>query len=86
MDAVFSEQEKIIKDLGLSKVKVIHNENYKRHGTKSYVWLLNRYRFEPTKPGPYFHVDKVKQYVSQCSSPPASIFLVSMFSESKLPV
>ncbi|KAI1081145.1 aspartic endopeptidase [Whalleya microplaca] len=63
MDTVFSEQEKIIKDLGLSKIKVIHNENYKRHGTKSYVWLLNRYRFQPTKPGPYFHVDKVKHGV-----------------------
>ncbi|KAI0002755.1 aspartic endopeptidase [Xylariaceae sp. FL0662B] len=60
MDDVYADQDKIKQDLGLSKVKVIHNENYKRHGTKSYVYLLNRYRFEPTKPGPYYHVDKLK--------------------------
>ncbi|KAI1402921.1 aspartic endopeptidase [Hypoxylon fuscum] len=62
MDAVYSAQAKIKQDLGLSKVKVIHNQNYQRHGTKSYVYLLNRFGFQPTKPGPYFHVDKVKQH------------------------
>ncbi|KAI1778355.1 aspartic endopeptidase [Hypoxylon cercidicola] len=62
MDAVYSAQDKIKQDLGLTKVKVIHNQNYQRHGTKSYVSLLNRFGFQPTKPGPYFHVDKVRQY------------------------
>ncbi|KAI6089858.1 aspartic endopeptidase [Hypoxylon rubiginosum] len=62
MDAIYSAQEGIKKDLGLSKVKVIHNQNYQRHGTKSYVYLLNRFGFKPTKPGPYFHVDKVDQH------------------------
>jgi hypothetical protein len=38
----------------LHKVKAIPNRNYKRHGTKSYVYLLNRFGFQPTKPGPYF--------------------------------
>ncbi|KAK4241008.1 aspartic peptidase domain-containing protein [Achaetomium macrosporum] len=38
----------------LHKVKAIPNQNYKRHGTKSYVYLLNRFGFQPTKPGPYF--------------------------------
>ncbi|KAI1418629.1 acid protease [Hypoxylon sp. FL1857] len=62
MDAIISAQYKIQQDLGLSKVRVIHNQNYKRHGTKSYVHALNRYKFETTKPGPYFHVDKVRQH------------------------
>lgn len=39
---------------GLHKVKVIANRNYQRHGTKSYVSVLNRFGFQPTKPGPYF--------------------------------
>ncbi|KAI0838664.1 acid protease [Hypoxylon sp. FL0890] len=62
MDAIFSAQDKVKQDLGLSKIRVIHNQNYKRHGTKSYVYALNRYKFQPTKPGPYYLVDKVKQH------------------------
>lgn len=38
----------------LHKVKAIANQNYQRHGTKSYVSVLNRFGFQPTKPGPYF--------------------------------
>ncbi|KAI1093163.1 acid protease [Rostrohypoxylon terebratum] len=59
---MFAVQDKLKEDLGLTKVKIIHNQNYKRHGTKSYVNTLNRYRFDPTKPGPYFHVDKVRSH------------------------
>ncbi|KAI0144041.1 acid protease [Hypoxylon sp. NC0597] len=62
MDTIFSAQDKFKQDLGLSKVKVVHNQNYKRHGTKSYVSALHRYKFKTTKPGPYFHVDKVTQH------------------------
>ncbi|KAI0179170.1 aspartic endopeptidase [Hypoxylon sp. FL1284] len=62
MDAVYSAQNKLKQDLGLSKVKVIHNQNYQRHGLKSYVYLLNRFGFQPTKPGPFFHADKVSQH------------------------
>jgi len=43
---------------GLSKVKLVHNKKYKRSGTKSYVYLLNKWGFEPTQPGPYFQADK----------------------------
>ncbi|TVY21466.1 Aspergillopepsin-1 [Lachnellula arida] len=46
---------------GLQKVKLIPNKNYKRSGTKSYVYLLNKWGFEPTKPGPYFQQNKVSQ-------------------------
>ncbi|TAQ83373.1 hypothetical protein B7494_g8310 [Chlorociboria aeruginascens] len=46
---------------GLQKVKVITNQNYKKSGTKSYVYLLNKWGFEPTKPGPYFQMNKVSQ-------------------------
>ena len=46
---------------GLQKIKIIPNKNYKRSGTKSYVYLLQKWGFEPTQPGPYFHIDKVTQ-------------------------
>ena len=35
------------------RIPVIFNENYKRSGTKSYVSLLHKYKFAPTKAGPY---------------------------------
>lgn len=41
--------------LTLGRVKAIHNENYQRNGTKSYVYLMNRFGFDPTMPGPYLH-------------------------------
>ncbi|KAI2625915.1 acid protease [Hypoxylon sp. NC1633] len=62
MNAIYSAQNQIKQSLGLSKIKVIHNQNYQRHGTKSYVYLLNRFGFQPTKPGPYFHIDQVDQH------------------------
>jgi len=46
---------------GLQKIRIVHNKNYKRSGTKSYVWLLNKWGFEPTLPGPYFQMNKVTQ-------------------------
>jgi Eukaryotic aspartyl protease len=46
---------------GLHKVKIIPNKNYKRSGPKSYVYLLQKWGFEPTKPGPYFQMNKVTQ-------------------------
>ena len=53
MAEFFSIQNQLRHSLGLSKIKVIPNKNYQRHGTKSYVYLLNRFGFTPTKPGPY---------------------------------
>jgi hypothetical protein len=44
---------------GLTKVRVIPNKKYVPSGPKSYVYLLNTYGFEPTKPGPYFRMNKV---------------------------
>ncbi|RDL37557.1 Aspartic proteinase [Venustampulla echinocandica] len=46
---------------GLQKIKVIRNKNYKKSGTKSYVYLLNKWGFEPTKPGPYFQMQKTSE-------------------------
>ncbi|KAI1336807.1 aspartic endopeptidase [Xylariaceae sp. FL0016] len=46
---------------GPQKIKVIRNENYQRHGLKSYVYLMNRFGFESTKAGPYCHIDRPKQ-------------------------
>ncbi|RAL66054.1 hypothetical protein DID88_005715 [Monilinia fructigena] len=46
---------------GLSKIRLIPNKNYKRSGIKSYVYLLNKWGFEPTKPGPYFQLNKAAE-------------------------
>ena len=52
---------------GPARVKVIHNENYQRNGTKSYVYSMNKFGFDPTKPGPYLHaqVSIGKRTISQ---------------------
>lgn len=59
--AAFETQAKLRKDLGLKKVMAIPNQNYKAHGTKSYVYLMNRFGFQPTQPGPYRHVTRMAQ-------------------------
>ncbi|ORY57290.1 aspartic peptidase A1 [Pseudomassariella vexata] len=61
MEAIFAAQNKLKASRNLSKIKVVYNKNYQRHGTKSYVYLLNRFGFEPTKPGPYYHAKQVNQ-------------------------
>ena len=38
----------------LQKVNLAFNKNYKASGPKSYVYLLNKYKFSPTQEGPYF--------------------------------
>lgn len=38
----------------LQKIELVHNPKYKRSGPKSYVYLLRKYNFSPTKEGPYF--------------------------------
>lgn len=58
---MFLVQEKARQDLGLTKVRVVRNKNYKAHGTKSYVYLLNKFGFETTKPGPYTFVNRLHQ-------------------------
>ncbi|KAJ6014539.1 hypothetical protein N7540_009130 [Penicillium herquei] len=37
-----------------TKIKVIANPRYQKSGTKSYVHMMRKYGFNPTKPGPYF--------------------------------
>jgi hypothetical protein len=61
MESIFHAQNKFRQEIGLKKVLAVPNKNYKRHGTKSYVYLLNRFGFQPTKPGPYFHQKKLHQ-------------------------
>ncbi|XWW96198.1 hypothetical protein V2A60_004171 [Cordyceps javanica] len=60
-EALFQAQAKFQASRGLTKVRARPNQNYKRHGTKSYVYLLNRFGFEPTKPGPYRRVSALHQ-------------------------
>ncbi|KAL9603976.1 MAG: hypothetical protein Q9179_002004 [Wetmoreana sp. 5 TL-2023] len=45
----------------LTRVIREHNPKYHRSGPKSYVFLLNKYKFSPTKPGPYVLGGKVQQ-------------------------
>ncbi|XWW97904.1 hypothetical protein V2A60_005900 [Cordyceps javanica] len=61
MDALFQAQANFQASRGLTKVRARPNQNYKRHGTKSYVYLLNRSGFAPTKPGPYRRVSALQQ-------------------------
>ncbi|KAI9927571.1 hypothetical protein ASPWEDRAFT_44896 [Aspergillus wentii DTO 134E9] len=37
-----------------TKIKITPNQHYKKSGTKSYVQLMRKYRFNPTKEGPYY--------------------------------
>jgi hypothetical protein len=61
LEAIFNAQNKLVRELGLKRVPAVYNKNYQRHGTKSYVYLLNRFGFEPTKPGPYRQAKTVHQ-------------------------
>jgi len=54
MEDVWKAQATFRRSCGLHKVVAIPNRNYQSNGTKSYVWALNRFGFQPTKPGPYF--------------------------------
>ena len=46
---------------GLQRVNIITNKKYQKSGLKSYVYLLNRWGFQPTKPGPYVQIDKASE-------------------------
>ncbi|KAI9750169.1 MAG: hypothetical protein M4579_006580 [Chaenotheca gracillima] len=46
---------------GLKHIKLVRNPHYKRSGTKSYVYLLNKWGFKPTKNGPYTVGTKIQQ-------------------------
>ena len=61
MEAIYQAQSKFRVDRGLKKIRALPNQNYKRHGTKSYVYLLNRFGFQPTQPGPYFQAHQLQQ-------------------------
>lgn len=61
MEGIFSAQAKFAQSMGLKKVKAVRNTNYKAQGTKSYVYLMNRFGFQPTQPGPYIVQNKVVQ-------------------------
>ncbi|TQS32402.1 hypothetical protein Golomagni_07284, partial [Golovinomyces magnicellulatus] len=61
MEAFFQVQAKFAAEKGLSKIRAVPNKNYKAHGTKSYVYLLNRFGFAPTKPGPYVMAQRLHQ-------------------------
>ncbi|KAJ5892439.1 Aspergillopepsin-1 [Penicillium tannophilum] len=47
--------------MSATKIKIIANPHYKKSGTKSYVHLMRKYRFNPTQPGPYFLGNAMQQ-------------------------
>ncbi|RJE23627.1 Eukaryotic aspartyl protease [Aspergillus sclerotialis] len=44
-----------------SRINLIPNPNYRKSGTKSYLHAMRKYRFHPTKDGPYFFGPAVQQ-------------------------
>ncbi|KAJ5230856.1 hypothetical protein N7489_011564 [Penicillium chrysogenum] len=38
----------------MTRIKLIANPHYQKSGTKSYLYAMRKYRFTPTKDGPYF--------------------------------
>jgi hypothetical protein len=71
MEAIFHTQAALRRQLGLQKIKAVPNGNYRPNGTKSYVYLMNKFGFQPTKPGPYFQQNRFKQRGLAGSSVPA---------------
>ncbi|EXK77268.1 hypothetical protein FOQG_18014 [Fusarium oxysporum f. sp. raphani 54005] len=61
MEAIYQVQRQFRLDRGLTRISVKRNPHYQPHGTKSYVHLLNRFGFKPTKPGPYFQDRQIQQ-------------------------
>ncbi|CZT41308.1 related to pepsin precursor [Rhynchosporium secalis] len=45
----------------LQKVSIVTNEKYEKDGLKSYVYLLQKWGFQPTQPGPYVQLDKASE-------------------------
>lgn len=57
---------------GLRKVKLAINPRYKKSGIKSYVFLLHKWGFNPTKEGPYIMSSRIQQtgkYLAQSQHP-----------------
>ncbi|KAJ5138488.1 uncharacterized protein N7515_003336, partial [Penicillium bovifimosum] len=44
-----------------TRIKLIANPRYQKSGTKSYLYAMRKYRFSPTKGGPYFLGTTMKQ-------------------------
>lgn len=44
-----------------TKIKVVLNSPYHKSGTNSYVHLMRKYHFHPTKPGLYFFGSVMQQ-------------------------
>ncbi|OJI95785.1 hypothetical protein ASPVEDRAFT_119179 [Aspergillus versicolor CBS 583.65] len=53
-----------------SKIKLISNPRYQKSGTKSYVHLMRKYRFSPTKGGRYFYGGHLQQTGRQYTNKP----------------
>lgn len=53
-----------------TKIKLISNPHYQKSGTKSYVHLMRKHRFSPTKGGRYFYGGHLQQTGRQYTNKP----------------
>ncbi|CAK7269644.1 hypothetical protein SEPCBS119000_003673 [Sporothrix epigloea] len=53
MLATFQAQQDLKANLGLQRLKVLVNENFKPNGRKSYLKVMRKFGIKPTLPGPY---------------------------------
>ncbi|KAJ5504079.1 hypothetical protein N7463_006953 [Penicillium fimorum] len=54
----------------MTKIKLVANPHYQKSGTKSYLYAMRKYRFSPTKGGPYFLGTKMVQTGRQFTNKP----------------
>ncbi|KAJ5679647.1 Aspergillopepsin-1 [Penicillium macrosclerotiorum] len=53
-----------------TKIKLVSNPRYQKSGTKSYVHMMRKYGFHPTKEGPYFIATTMQQTGRQYTDKP----------------
>lgn len=61
LETMLQAQSQFRQERNLYKIPAVRNQHYTRNGTKSYVRSLNRYGFQPTLSGPYFHKTLIDQ-------------------------
>ena len=54
----------------MTRINLTANPNYQKSGTKSYLHAMRKYRFNPTKAGPYFLGTRMVQAGRQFTNKP----------------
>lgn len=56
--------------MSTSRIRAVPNPRYQKSGTKSYVYAMRKYGFNPTKQGPYFIGTTMQQTGRQFTNKP----------------